>query len=318
MAPGRRAGADQHVFGAGPVHGAHAEGGRRLASTRSSPPPRYGMKAGTPWPASPSTAPWPYFAATSACASSPSAAMSPRSRASTSKSPRAKSLTLLGPSGCGKSTFPCVVADLLEPQPRHDRCALDHALSSRARTATSALRPGAASAALAHGTAERPNCRSQVGGGCRPQGAPLAAGTARTGGPGRTASNAWPTRQFGRPAPARIDCARPAASDPKYPAHGRALRRAGRDHARPAQRGNPAGSGQDHRRDDPVRDAQQSARGGLSRPGACSCWPLPTPAACARSCRSSCRKDRTLDIRETPEFVQPHRVSAAPAGNLLI
>ena len=118
---------------------------------------------------------------------------------------------------------------------------------------------------------------------------------------------ALPARALGRHAPARVDRAR-AAQRSADPADGRAVRRARRDHARPAERGAaPHLAGNRHHH--PVRHPLH-LRGDVPRPARAGDGGQSRPRARDRAGRSAARP-RPLDPRD--RAVHPHRRASARA-----
>ena len=105
----------------------------------------------------------------------------------------------------------------------------------------------------------------------------------------------------------RVAIARALVSRPAAPADGRAVRRARRDHARPAERGAAAALGDD-RHDHRVRHALD-LRGGLPRPERAAAGGAAGPGA--REVPVDLPKPRRLAQRETPEFARSPAICAA-------
>ena len=213
--------------------------------------------------------------------------------------PRGSFLTLLGPSGCGKSTLLRVMADLIAPTGGRDLGAGRRAAGGAAESRDRLRVPGRRAAAVAHACWRTSRCRSRSAAARR-----CPARARRRSCWSWSASTGWETglsaRAVGRHAPARGDRPR-AGLGPAAAADGRAVRRARRDHARPAERGAAAASG---RR--PARRSCSSPTRSTRRPSSARSVLLlaarPGPGARAGAGRP-CRRRAGWRMRETPEFV---------------
>jgi NitT/TauT family transport system ATP-binding protein len=149
-------------------------------------------------------------------------------------------LSLLGPSGCGKSTFLRVVADLIAPTSGSRAGAGVTPETARMRRdigfvfQDAALLPWRTALQNVELPLEVARGRADTTSAARATPRELLELVGLKG-----SENAYPHELSGGMRQ-RVSIARALVTDPAHPADGRALRRAGRDHARPAQRGTAA------------------------------------------------------------------------------